>query len=185
MAADVLGLVDRITIQHADTADENDTLRQQNPLGKVPCLLRGDGTAIFDSGVIVEFLQQVAGTDRLLPKDGSARIRALTLARLADGIIDASVLIIYESRYHEPGAQSARWLEHQRGKAMRALAAFEASPPDARKTDAVAIGLACALGFLDKRKALDWRPAFPRLVRWLEEFAACEPAVERTRAPDA
>ena len=67
MAADVLGLRDRVTVVHADVADENDTLRQQNPLGKIPCLVRGDGTPVYDSGVILECLQEVAGTDRLMP----------------------------------------------------------------------------------------------------------------------
>lgn len=184
MAADVLGLTDRVDVVPADTANENDTLRQQNPLGKIPCLVRADGTAVFDSGVIVEFLQQVARSDRLVPLDGPARIRTLTSTRLGDGIIDAGALIIYEGRYHEPGAQSERWLEHQRGKMRRALGAFEASPPDPRKTDAVSIGLACALAFLDKRKPVEWRPTCPRLARWLDEFARSEPAFERTRAPD-
>ena len=110
MAADVLGLRDRVTVVHADVADENDTLRQQNPLGKIPCLVRADGTTVYDSGVILECLQEVAGTDRLMPARGPDRIRKFTMARLADGIIDAGALIIYEGRYHEPGAQSERWM---------------------------------------------------------------------------
>jgi glutathione S-transferase len=185
MAADILSLNDRVTVAHADTTDENDTLRQQNPLGKIPCLVRPDGSAVYDSGVILEFLQQVAGTDRLMPASGPDRISMLTRARLADGIIDAGALIIYEGRYHEPGAQSERWLAHQGGKIMRALAAFESAPPDARKSDAVSIGLACALAFLDKRKAVEWRPTCSRLVEWLDTFAKREPAFKRTRAPDA
>ena len=183
MAADVLGLSDRITIMPADTADENDTLRQQNPIGKVPCLVRADGTAVYDSGVIMEFLQEVVGTERLLPTSGPARIPILVAAKLADGIIDAGALIIYEGRYHEPDAQSDYWLAYQRGKIMRSLAAFEAALPDAGKTDIVTIGLACALGFLDKRKLLEWRPSFPLLVAWLDAFARNEPTFERTRAP--
>ncbi|MCC6196873.1 MAG: glutathione S-transferase N-terminal domain-containing protein [Burkholderiales bacterium] len=184
MAADVLGLAERVKVVHADTADEDDTLRQQNPLGKIPCLVRADGTAIYDSGVIVEFLQQVADTERLLPAGGPQRIRALTLTRLADGIIDAGALIIYEGRYHEAGAQSERWLAHQRGKILRALATFERAPPDPVKSDAVGIGLACALAFLDKRKPVEWRSACPQLVAWFHTFARREPAFERTRAPE-
>ena len=61
MAAEVLGLNDRITLVPGDPLDEKDTLRQQNPLGKMPCLVTADGTAIYDSGVIIEFLQEVAG----------------------------------------------------------------------------------------------------------------------------
>ena len=185
MAADLLGLTDRVRVAHADTADESDTLRLQNPLGKIPCLVRADGTAVYDSGVILEFLQEVAGTDRLLPTRGPDRIRMLIATRLADGIIDAGALIIYEARYHEPGGHSERWLAHQRGKIVRALAAFEASPPNPRKTDAVSIGLACALGFLDKRQPVEWRPSCPRLAAWLDDFAANEPAFDRTHAPSA
>jgi glutathione S-transferase len=185
MAADVLGLGDRLTIVHADTADEHDTLHQQNPLGKIPCLVCADGTAIFDSGVILEFLQSVAGTQRLLPSSGPERFQQFTRTRLADGIIDAGALIIYEGRYHDVEDRSARWLSHQRAKILRALAAFELDPPDPRTTDAVTIGLACALGFLDKRKPIEWRPHCPRLVDWLDSFIAHEPAFARTRAPDA
>jgi glutathione S-transferase len=90
---------------------------------------------------------------------------------------------VYENRYHEPAHISERWLDHQRGKIVRALAAFEASPPDPARTDAVTISLACALGFLDKRKPVAWRPGCPRLVDWLDAFAVNEPAFERTRPP--
>ena len=185
MAVDVLGLSGRVTVVPADTLDENDTLRQQNPLGKMPCLVLADGTSIYDSGVIVEFLQDVAGTDRLLPARGLPRFKALTLARLADGISEAAILIVYESRFRDPGTHSERWLAHQRGKITRALATFEAAPPDPAKTDIVALGLACALGYLDWRKVVEWRQACPRLATWLAAFAKNEPAFERTRAPSA
>jgi glutathione S-transferase len=185
MAIDALGLTGRVTVKPADPLDENDTLRRQNPLGKMPCLVLADGSTIYDSSIIVEFLQDVAGTDRLLPLRGPARFKALTQARLADGIMDASILVVYENRFRPDSPPSARWLDHQRGKIMRGLAAFEASPPDPEKTDVVSIGLACALGYLDWRKQVDWRPAFPGLVTWLERFSAHEPAFERTRAKDA
>ncbi len=185
MAIDVLGLPDRITLVPADPLDESDTLRQQNPLGKMPCLLLDDGTSIYDSGVIIEFLQEAAGSDRLLPARGLARFKALTLARLADGIMDASILVIYDSRFRPGEPPSQRWLAHQRGKINRGLAAFEAAAPDPNKTDIVSIGLSCALGYLDWRKQVDWRPACPGLVEWLTKFSAHEPAFERTRAPSA
>ncbi|SDE79813.1 Glutathione S-transferase, N-terminal domain [Variovorax sp. CF079] len=181
MAIDVLGLADRVTLVPTDTADE--TLRGQNPLGKYPCLVREDGTAVYDSSVILEFLQWVAATDRLLPNAGPQRIAMLTQARLADGIIDAGALIIYEERYHDAERRSSEWLEHQRGKIRRALAVFEAAPPDPNKTDAVTIGLACALGFLDRRQPVAWRPSSHGLASWLAAFAGHEPAFERTRPP--
>ncbi len=140
MAAEVLGLMDRITLVPANPLDEADTLRKQNPLGKIPCLIAADGTPIYDSGVIIEYLDQIAGGARLIPAGGRARIEALTRARLADGITEAAILVVYEGRFRDPGAQSERWLTHQRGKILRALAAFEAAPPDPAKTDIVAIG---------------------------------------------
>ena len=90
-----------------------------------------------------------------------------------------------KGRFRDAGKHSERWLTHQRGKIMRALAAFEAAPPDPAVTDIVAIGLACALGYLDWRKPVDWRPTHPRLVAWLADFAKHEPAFERTKAPAA
>src|SRR5690242_3825527 len=182
MAIDVLGLGGQIKVLPADPLDENDTLRQQNPLGKMPCLVLADGSTIYDSGIIIEYLQDVAGTDRLLPLKGSSRYRALTLSRLADGIMDASILVVYEGRFRPDAAtHSPRWLAHQRGKITRGLNNFAKSPPDPDKSDIVAIGLSCALGYLDWRKQIDWRPAYPALVDWLERFSAHEPAFAATR----
>ena len=185
MAIDVLGLTDRVTVAHADVTDDRDSLRQQNPLGKIPCLVRADGTSVFDSGVILEFLQEAAGTDCLLPLSGPQRIPKFTLVRLIDGIIDAGALIIYETRFHAPESQSQGWLDYQRGKISRALAALEVTTLDPHQTDAVAIGLACALEFLDRRKAVDWRAVCPQLVNWYAAFTAHEPAFARTRPPAA
>jgi glutathione S-transferase len=179
MAAVVLGLSDRVTVMAANVADEHDTLRRQNPLGKMPCLVRGDGSSIYDSTVILEFLQHVAGNERLLPVRGPARFPLQTLARLADGIIDAGALTIYEANWHGAEHVSEPWRAYQKGKISRALAAFEASPPDPRRTDAVAIGLSCALEFLDRRKPLEWRADCPRLTAWLSDFVRHEPAFER------
>jgi glutathione S-transferase len=180
MVVEVLGLTERVTLQPADPYDEDDPLRVQNPLGKYPCLVCEDGSSVFDSSVILEYLQEVAQTNCLLPVQGPQRIKMLVQTRLADGIIDAGALVIYENRYHEEGHVSQKWLHYQRAKIWRALSAFEASPPSSRETTAVSIGLACALGFLDKRQIVNWRPACPRLCCWLEEFAANEPAYERT-----
>jgi len=185
VAALVLGLAERITLMPADTLNETDTLREQNPLGKMPCLLLKDGSALYDSRVIVEFLQEVAGGEALVPARGLARYQALTRAALADGITDAALLMVYEQRFREPDTYSERWLAHQRGKVERGLAAFESNPPDAAKTDLVSIGLSCALGYLDWRKPLEWRTLYPRLAAWLADFAAREPAFARTRADAA
>lgn len=185
MAIEALGLGNRVTLTPADPLDESDTLRRENPLGKMPCLVLGDGSTIYDSGIIIEYLQDVAGTDRLLPLRGRERYRTLTLARLADGIMDASILVVYESRFRPDLPHSPRWLAHQRGKIKRGLAAFEASPPIPEKTNIVSIGLSCALGYLDWRRQVDWRPVYPGLINWLDRFSAHEPAFERTRAKES
>jgi glutathione S-transferase len=183
MAIDILGLASSITMVPADTLDEADTLRLQNPLGKLPCLLLADGSVLFDSRVIIEFLSEVARDARLLPAKGPDRYHAMTRAVLADGITDAALLMVYESRFRDADKQSVRWLDHQRGKVMRGLGAFEAALPDPARTDVVSIGLSCALGYLDWRRPLEWRGHFPALVRWLDAFAAHEPAFLRTAAP--
>ena len=185
MAALVLGVSDRYRLEPADTLDEADTLRQQNPLGKMPCLLLPDGTALYDSRVIIEFLQEAAGSERLLPLRGLDRFTALTRAALADGIAEAALLMVYEGRFREPERRSERWLAHQRGKVMRGLKAFEDAMPDPKKTDIVAIGLSCALGYLDWRKPVAWRPSFPGVAAWIDAFAEHEPAFARTRADAA
>ncbi len=182
MAAQVLGLSDRIILMPADTLDEADTLREHNPLGKIPCLLLADGSVLYDSRVIIEFMQELVGGETLVPARGLARYQVLTRAALADGITDAALLLVYEKRFRDPGTYSERWLAHQRGKITRALAAFENNPPDAGKTDLVAIALSCALGYLDWRRPVEWRGPHPRLAAWFAEFAAREPAFENTRA---
>jgi glutathione S-transferase len=183
MAADILGLMERIAVVPADTLDEADTLRQQNPLGKMPCLLLPDGSAIYDSPIIVELLQEVAGKDRLMPWYGDERFLRLTEARLADGITDAALLMVYEHRFRAEPQVSERWLAHQRGKIERGLSVFEKTPPQG--TTVIALGLACALGYLDWRKPYDWRSHFPGLVRWLDAFADAEPAFRRSGPPSA
>jgi len=183
MAAEVLKVSDRLKVVPADTLDADDTLRQQNPLGKLPCLLLEDGTAIYGSAVIIEFLQELIGSERLLPRSGLDRYKTLTRATLADGVGEAALLMVYEGRFRDAGTHSPRWLDHQRGKIARALTVFAAAPPAPDKTDLVSIGLSCALGYLDWRKPVEWRTSYPQLAAWLTDFAAHEPAFARTAAP--
>ena len=96
--------------------------------------------------------------------------------------MDAALLVVYEDRFRDPGTYSERFLKLQRGKITRGLAAFEAAPPDPNKTDIVTIGLSCALGYLDRRQPVDWRPAYPGLVSWLDAFRQHEPSFDNTHA---
>ncbi len=182
IAAEVLGLADRIEVQDADTVAPEAAFLAQNALGKIPTLVLEDGTTLFDSRVIVEYLDHLAGGGRVLPKEPTARFAALRLQALSDGILDAALLIVYEGRYREPPMRLQSWLDRQHDKIGRALAVLEASPPD--QTDVPDIGqitLACALGYLDLRLAGAWRKDYPRLVAWLDRFAARVPAFARTK----
>jgi glutathione S-transferase len=180
IAAAAVGLGDRLAIEPADTNDPADSLRRQNPLGKLPTLIAEDGTAIFDSRVIVEYLDGLAGGGKLIPADFTERIRALTLQALADGIADAALLQVYEKRMRPPEERSAGYVAYQAEKVARALAALEARPPRTGVVDVGAIALACALGYLDLRFAGGWRAGHPNLVAWLDAFAAALPAYAAT-----
>lgn len=182
IAAAELGLLDTIEIRMADTNDANDSLRKENPLGKIPALILDDGMVLFDSRVILEWLDWTAGGGRVLPGEPDARFAALRLQALADGVTDAALLIVYEGRLRAETERSAAWLAHQQGKIDRGLDALEATVP---ATDAPitvgTIALACSLGYLDLRLAGRWREGHPKLVAWLEAFAARVPAFEKTR----
>ncbi len=173
MALIALGMEARVTLDPADTLDADDSLRVQNPLGKMPCLLIGD-EAFFDSRVILEMLDVLSGGG-LMPGQGVERFRALTRAGLADGITDAALLVTYEGRFRDADMVSDKWLDHQRGKMRRALAIFEAAPPEIAEADLVSITLAACLGYLDWRQPLEWRAEFSGLTAWLDRFAWAHP----------
>ena len=181
ISAFLLGLMERIAVSEADTLDPNDTLRQQNPLGKIPVLLLENGTGLYDSRVIVEYLDHLAGGGTILPL-GDARFEALRQQALADGIMDAALLQVYEARWRPEDRRDRNWLEHQEGKVSRGLAYAEANlSRPAENLHVGHIALACALGYLDLRMEGRWRSAHPKLVTWLDDFAGRVPAFEQTR----
>jgi len=185
IAAAVLGLDNEITIERADTTDPNDSLRKINPLGKIPVLILEDGSAVYDSRVILDYLDERAGGGKIVPRQGPKRIAALCLQALCDGILDASILTVYEGRFRKPEVHEPKWLDLQAGKVSRALAVLEAAPPalDAGQAlpDVGQITLACALGYRDFRFGGSWRSEHPRLVAWLDSFAARVPAFAATK----
>jgi glutathione S-transferase len=182
IAATLCGLDGRIEVAAADTTDPTDSLRGQNPLGKIPALILDDGTVLHDSAVILEFLDAEAGGGIIIPADAE-RFRVLTMQALADGVMEASLLQVYEGRFRAPETHSERWLDNQRGKVARGLASFEAAPPALSPQPHVGqIALACALGYLDLRFEGTWRATHPRLVAWLDDFAAKVPSFAATRA---
>ncbi len=183
IAASLLGLADKIDVRDTDLNDAADTIRTQNPLGKIPALILDDGTVYYDSRVILEYLDHLAGGGRIIPREPRARFETLRLQALCDGILDASVLIVYESRYRSAEQRSPTWLDRQAGKIARGLAALEAAPPPLGATpDVGQIALACVLGYRDLRFDGSWRKEYPRLLAFHDQFAARVPAFGQTKA---
>jgi glutathione S-transferase len=182
LAASVLGLSGDIKVEPADTNDANDSLRQQNALGKIPTLVLEDGTTLFDSRVIVEYLDHRAGGGKIIPQEPKARFATLRLQALADGMTDAQILLLYEGRFRPPEHHVKKWTDYQADKIKRGLTALETAPPSLDPLPNVGqIALACFLGHRDLRFAGDWRAAHPKLVAWLDRFAAKVPAFAETK----
>ena len=179
IAAALLELDDRIEVVAADTNDPDNSLRAQNPLGKIPALILESGEVLYDSPVIVEYLDWLAGGGQIIPSDPAQRFRSLTRQALADGIAEAAVLMRYETLWRDADKRSERWLAYQGDKISRALKAFEASPPE-ELSDIGTIALACALGYLDLRFEGAWRADHSRLAGWLDLFSAATPSFEAT-----
>jgi glutathione S-transferase len=188
LAMGILGLKDRIEIVEANTADPADSLRSQNPLGKIPALILENGDVLYDSAVIVEYLDFLAGGGKLFPA-GEARFKVLRDQTLADGIMDAAILRVYEKRFKEPKYRDPAWDAYQGDKMARGLKHFEehtpAAPATAAEVNAGTLTLACALGYLDIRFAGEWRSGHPKLVAWLDAFEAVVPAFTDTKVPPA
>jgi glutathione S-transferase len=182
LAASILGLTGELKLEKADSNDPADTLRVQNPLGKIPALVLEDGSTLFDSRVILEYLDHRAGGGKIIPAEPKARFAALRLQALADGMTDAQILIVYESRYRPPEHHVKKWTDYQADKIKRGLDALDADPPSLDQIPNVGqIALACFLGHRDLRFAGDWRAGYPKLVTWLDRFAARVPAFAETK----
>lgn len=180
IGASLLGIA--LDARPTDLNDAADSIRRENPLGKIPTLILEDGTAVYDSRVILDYLDHLAGGNRLIPSEPKARFTALRLQALCDGILDASLLIIYEDRYRGADKREPSWLERQEGKVARGFAALEAAPPPIDRLPNVGqIALACVLGYGDLRFGGKWRKDHPRLVAWHDTFAAQVPAFAETK----
>lgn len=146
-------------------------INRRNPLGKVPALVLDDETALFDSRVIVEFLDNASPFSRLIPDENRERIAVRRWEALADGVVDAGILVRYES-LRPNTEQSGAWVERQQGKMERGLAAMSAELGDRPWCHGNAFTLAdiafgCCLGWLDFRKpaGIEWRGKHPNLVK--------------------
>jgi glutathione S-transferase len=141
-------------------------LRSSNPVGKIPALILDDGSALYDSPVICEYLDTLAGGNRIFPAAGPSRWTALRRQALADGIMDAAVLARYEGAVRPKELQWQAWIDGQFLKIRTALDELERENLEG-VFDIGTLSIACALGYLDLRFADEgWRALRPRLAAW-------------------
>ncbi len=149
------------------------TLSKENPLSKIPVLVLDDGTSIYDSAVICEYLDSLHDGENIIPASGTERWRALRQQALSDGILEAGVVVFYERTMRPKELQWEAWLAGQTQKATQGLDALEREA--AHFTDRVDIGLVCIgamLGWLEFRKPFgDLRAGRPKLFAWYDRFA--------------
>ena len=154
----------------ASAWDAGNPVHAYNPLGKLPVLILDDGTHLFDSRVIVEYIDLVSPVSRLIPEPARQRIAVKKWEALADGVCDAAASIVIERR-RPANLQSEEWIERQRRKIREGVAELSRELGDRAwcygETCSLAdIATGCALGYLDLRHAeLDWRDLYPNLAR--------------------
>lgn len=176
-----LGLMDRIELEAHNVWAPDATISTVNPLGKVPALTLDDGYVLYDSPVICEYLDELVPAVVLFPSPGKARWKALHFQALADGITDAAVLRLLETRRNET-EQSSSWIDRQKTVMMRGLDALE-SEVDALAGGPLTIGqisVACSLGWIGFRyKDEDLFANRPKLKAWYQAFSA-RPSMVKT-----
>lgn len=177
------GLDAQIALVPTNAHASPDELTADNPLSRVPCLVTEDGFALYDSPVICEYLDEISQDIPMLPPKGAGRWRALKLQALGDGMMDAAVGRLLESRRPSDAARET-FIARQKGIVARCLDHLEADVP-ATHPDLGTLTIACALGYLDLRFADDaWRDAHPKLAAWFEKISEL-PALARTAPPAA
>ena len=157
-----------------DTTKPNADLSAVNPLGKIPVLISDKDGAVFDSVVIVQYLNRETG-GRLLPRSAGKRLEAERLEAIADGINDCAVAYIYEQRQRPETHIYQGWLDKQWGKVTKALDYLESTSPKLpAKIHSGHIALAASLGYLNLRFP-GWEKGRPKLKRYLKKFSDKHP----------
>jgi glutathione S-transferase len=174
VVANEIGIEDKLEMVDCSTSTPvNPDASNANPLKKIPALELDDGTILFDSPVICEYLDTEFGNGSLFPSELSARWIALRFQALADGLLDAGVLIRYENTLRPESLRWDDWGSGQMAKIDGALADLEAHAElFGDRVDIGTISVACALGWLDFRYAnKDWRANCPNISVWFSTFA--------------
>lgn len=157
----------------------SDAILKSNPLGKVPCLVMEGGEAVFDSRVIVDYLDTLSPVGRLIPASGRERAEVRTWEALADGIVDACILARLELTWNgrSEAQRSVAWAERQMAKVDAAVIAMSRGLGEKAFAAGIHLSLAdiavgCALGYLDFRfPQVDWRKPHPNLARLADKLA--------------
>ena len=172
-----------------DVWSPNTHIQTHNPLGKVPCLLMEDGSALFDSRVIVEYLDTLSPNNRLIPQAGRERAAVRCWEALADGVLDAAVTI-FKERQRAPEQISQPWIDRQLGKIHASLKAMSEGLGDQAFCRGTTLSLAdiavgCALAYLNFRfSEIQWRLAYPNLAA-LHDKVVARPSFVDTQPPQA
>ena len=156
-----------------------DALLKSNPLGKVPCLVMEGGEAVFDSRVIVEYLDTLSPVGKLMPPPGRERIEVRTWEALADGILDAAILARLEANWagRQEGERSQAWIDRQMSRvhgSVKAISQGLGEKPwcSGNHFTLADVAVGCALGYLDFRfPHIDWRSDYPNLAKYSEKLA--------------
>ena len=168
-----LGLEARVKQEPATVSpvSRNDEVARDNPLVKIPTLVLDDGSTLFDSPVICEYLDSLSGEPRFFPSETPARWTALKRQALADGLMDAAILLRYEQALRPEPLRWVDWMSGQQAKILGALDAMEADAPSfGDGFDIGHVATACAVGYLDLRFGhLAWRDGRPKLATWFAE----------------
>jgi len=173
-----------------DVWSPNTRIQDFNPLGKVPCLIMEDGGAVFDSRSIVEYLDTLTPVGHLIPSNGRERVEVRTWEALADGLLDAAILVRLEQTQRPPEQQSPAWIARQMSKVQAALRSAsnglgERAWCNGQSYTLADIALGCALGWLDFRfPSIDWRTPHPNLVRQYDKLSV-RPSFVETAPPAA
>ena len=187
VSAHEMGLADRISTERVvvSAAAPNTEVMAVNPLNKIPTLMLDDGSALYDSRVICEYLDTLHQVPKLFPAEPTARFAALRRQALGDGLMEVIVLRLGEQN-RPAGTQSEKHLAAFRSKIAATLDSLEAEAPDLTGAPTVGqVAIACALGHMDFRFAADnWRAGRDRLGRWYDEFAR-RPSMRATEYVDA
>lgn len=157
---------------------EGTVINESNPLGKVPCLIMEGGEALFDSRVIVEYLDTLSPVGKLIPGVGRERVEVKTWEALADGLLDAAILARLEATWdgRSPAQRSQAWIDRQLQKINQVLQAMGNGLAEKPFCAGIHLSLAdisvgCALGYLDFRfPQIDWRTPHPNLAKLLEKL---------------